>query len=259
MIFTFCLIILWNFSANEIYQKTFQTANEAYYSGNFSVAIDNYIKLIRGGIEDSIVFYNLGNAFYHLGKKGYSIACYQYALELNPSLSVANENLEKVLNETQRKLALPEEPLWWRYLFIFHYGISKVSTWIIATFFWIVGWVTFGVISWLPISIRKYAIFLCVVFVILGTVFICSGIIKEFPYPKGVVVVEKTSAHILPSENSPSRFELYEGDRFLVEREESDWCLVRSVGNEKGWVKSKDILIWSKLPVYLSSSEGIGM
>lgn len=254
-----CLILVSSFNTNEIYQRTFQDANEAYYSGNFSTAINNYIKLIQGGIEDSILYFNLGNAYYHLGKKGFAIACYQHALDLNPSLTVAKENLEKVLNETHRKLALPEEPLWWKYLFIFHYGISKTTTWIVATILWVIGWIIFGFLPWFPNWTRKYFISAFSILIFLGAVFIYSGIVKEFSIPKGVLVVEKANVHVLPSENSPSRFELYEGDRFLVEREESGWALVRSVGNEKGWVKSNDILVWNKLPEYICSNKGIEM
>lgn len=257
MIYLWYLAVVICGSGNEIYQTTFQIANEAYYSGDFSRAIENYLKLIQSGVEEDVIYYNLGNAFYHSGKKGLAIACYHYALDLNPSLSIAKENLEKVLNETQRKLALPEEPLWWRYLFIFHYGITKSLTWAIAIMFWSVGWLICGIIPWLPLWFRNYGIFLFITFVILGIVFICSGLIKEFSLPGGVLIVEKADAHVLPSENSPSRFELYEGDRFWVEKEEGNWALVKSVGNEKGWVKDDNMVIWSRLPRFLSPNIGL--
>ncbi|MCX8064339.1 MAG: tetratricopeptide repeat protein [Candidatus Hydrogenedentes bacterium] len=252
MMWLFCLLMIISGNGEEIYQKTFRDANEAYYTGNFSQAIENYLKLIQGGLEEDAIFYNLGNSFYHLGKKGFAIACYHYALDLNPSLHIARENLEKVLNEVQRKLALPEEPSWWKYLFVFHYGISKLWTWIIAAFFWLIGWVILGVIPWFSFRSRKYVMISCVVLISLGAVFLCSGIIKEFSPPRAVLIVDKANVHILPSENSPSRFELYEGDRFLIEREEGEWVLVKSVGNEKGWIKEKEIVIWNRLPEYFS-------
>ncbi len=47
-----------------------------------------------------------------------------------------------------------------------------------------------------------------------------------------------------PSDNSPSRFELFEGDRVRVEQEDNGWALILTVDKERGWIKSNEIFIW---------------
>lgn len=238
-----------NISGN-IYDQSFREANDAYYKKDFQTAIQKYEKLIESGIEHPILFYNLGNAYYHSGKKGLAIANYERTLELNPSFKLAQENLNKVLNETKRKLAVPQEPLWLKYLFIWHYNINTRWTWTISALFWFLGWFFIACFMWLKEKYRKVMLFLGIISIVMGVLFFGSALIKINAYPLGVIVAVECPAHITPSDSSPSRFQLYEGDRVRVEREEDNWTLISTVDNERGWIKSEEIFIWK--PPYRS-------
>ncbi|HOK08058.1 MAG TPA: hypothetical protein PLJ10_00180 [Candidatus Hydrogenedens sp.] len=227
-----------------IYDQSFREGNDAYYKKDFYTAILKYEKLVESGVEDPVLFYNLANSYYHWGKKGMAIANYERALELNPSFKMAKEQLSKVLNETKRNLAVPEEPMWWKYLFIWHYGISQKWTWRIALFLWVLGWIILGFILWQDKSLRKTLFIGGSLILTVGIIFFMSGVIKILSPPLGVIIVTECSVHITPSDNSPPRFNLYEGDRVQVEREDGEWMLIRTVDNERGWIKDKDIFIW---------------
>ncbi len=235
---------------DNIYDQSFREGNDAYYKKDFQTAIQKYEKLVESGVEHPVLFYNLGNAYYHLGKKGLAIANYERALDLNPSFKPAQDNLNKVLNETKRKLALPEEPLWLKYLFIWHYGIHLRTTWKISFIFWLMGWSIIASFFWVSEKYRRSVLLIGVLMILFGSVFIVSGLVKINEVPLGVIIVSACSVHITPSENSPSRFELYEGDRVRVEREENDWTLISTVDNQIGWIKNNEIFIWK--PPYRS-------
>ncbi len=238
-----CITLFTNITGN-IYDQSFRDANDAYYKKDFQTAIQKYEKLVESGIQHPILFYNLGNAYYHSGKKGLAIANYERTLELNPSFKPAQENLNKVLNETKRKLAIPQEPLWLKYLFIWHYGIHIKSTWIISVLFWFLGWLAIACFMWVKEKYRKVMLISGIIFIIIGVLFCVSALVKVNSAPLGVIIDVEASVHITPSENSPSRFQLYEGDRVRVEQEEDNWTLISTVDNEKGWIKSDKIFIW---------------
>jgi len=233
-----------------IYDQSFREGNDAYYKKDFQTAIHKYEKLIESGIEHPVLFYNLGNAYYHFGKKGLAIANYERTLELNPSFKPAQDNLNKVLNETKRKLAIPGEPLWLKYLFIWHYGMLIKWTWTISLSFWVFGWVMIAFFMWAKEKYRKGMLIIGTLSIILGLVFFVSALIKMNAQPLGVIIASECFVHITPSDNSPSRFELYEGDRVRIEREENTWTLISTVDNERGWIKNGDIFVWK--PPYRS-------
>lgn len=240
-----CFLLFFTINQGDIYEQFFNEANNAYYNGDFNKAIQQYEKLIQSGVEHPVIFYNLANAYYHLGKKGLAIANYERTLYLQPSFKLAMDNLTKVLNETKRNLALPAKPVWWRYLFFWHYGIHKIATWRISIILWLIFWTVLGIFKFVRKENRRMLLYVSVCVLIGSTLFLCSAVIKEFSHPLAVVITEKTEARVTPSDNSPTRFELYEGDRVLVEREEGEWTLIKVVNNERGWIKNSDIFIWT--------------
>jgi len=244
-----CITLLMSLTGN-IYNQSFREGNDAYYKKDFETAIQKYENLIKSGIANPILFYNLGNAYYHLGKKGLAIANYERSLDLNPSFKPARDNLNKVLNETKRNLAVPEEPLWMKYLFIWHYGIHIKWTWTISLLFWFTGWTVIGCLMWMKERYRKGMFVIGIFLITVGVIFFLSAIVKMNSVPLGVVIVSECPVRITPSENSPSRFELFEGDRVRVEREEDTWILISTVDNERGWIKNDTIFIWK--PPYRS-------
>ncbi len=240
-----CLYILLYISmSGSIYDQSFMEGNDAYYKKDFSTAISKYEKLIESGVENPALFYNLGNAYYHMGKKGLAIANYERALDLNPSFKMAKDNLDKVLNETKRNLAIPDESLWWKYLFIWHYGLNLQWTWGICLVFWIIGWTLFAFLMWVKKEVKKYFLILSLICLLVSIVFFTSAIIKKMTPPLGVIVVSESSVRIAPSNNSPTRFNLYEGDRVRVRREDNGWALILTVDKEQGWIKNNEIFIW---------------
>lgn len=72
------------------------TADSAYNARDYESAVRLYHKSINDNGPSAVVYYNLGNAYYRLGKLGRAVIFYERALSLDPSLKDARTNLDFV-------------------------------------------------------------------------------------------------------------------------------------------------------------------
>lgn len=86
--------------------RTVQAANHLYQAGNYGEAIRIYEQLIAQGVEDSVVYYNLGNAYYMQGDLGRSILNLKRAAQLDPRDPAIEANLELAKSQAN---AVPED------------------------------------------------------------------------------------------------------------------------------------------------------
>lgn len=73
-----------------------QMADSAYSADNFQMAEQLYLQALKEGGSSSVLFYNLGNAYYRQGNLGKAIVNYERALKLDPTNADARTNLDFV-------------------------------------------------------------------------------------------------------------------------------------------------------------------
>ena len=73
-----------------------ERADSAYTADDFASAVSLYNEAIDTEGSSSMLFYNLGNAYYRMGNLGKAIVNYERALRLDPTNRDARENLEFV-------------------------------------------------------------------------------------------------------------------------------------------------------------------
>lgn len=83
-----------------------QQADTAYAHQDYAAAVQLYHKAIASDGISPEVYYNLGNAYYRLGKPGRAVLYYSRALQLDPSMQDARDNLAFV---NTRILDKPED------------------------------------------------------------------------------------------------------------------------------------------------------
>lgn len=71
-------------------------ADSAYAADNYRRAQDLYSQALKVDGSSSVLFYNLGNAYYRQGNLGMAIVNYERALKLDPTNADARKNLEFV-------------------------------------------------------------------------------------------------------------------------------------------------------------------
>ena len=75
-------------------------ANQLYKAGHYAEAAQMYQQLAERGIENSTLFYNLGNAQYQQGNVVQAIINYQHAAQLAPRDADIRANLELTLSQS---------------------------------------------------------------------------------------------------------------------------------------------------------------
>lgn len=219
----------WGASAHE---ETFVRAAELYAAGDFSRAAQLFQQLVSEGIADPVVFYNLGNSYYRSERLGLAIANYERALRLQPSLEYARENLAQCVGKTKQRLRRPAPPPWERTLFFWHSGLGQDLPWKVAVSAWGAFWAILALRYWRPM---RYLGLLSGVLAVLAVGFGASAWAKAHPASLAVVGAERIPVRYGTNEDDTVRFELYEGDRVVIERREGDWARIRVATGERGW------------------------
>ena len=86
----------------------FRKGNEAYADGKFLEAAGFYQEILRYGIEDPRVEYNLGNAAFKLGHLGGAILHYRRAALLDPTDDEIRGNVEFAESTRIDRIVRPE-------------------------------------------------------------------------------------------------------------------------------------------------------
>jgi tetratricopeptide (TPR) repeat protein len=87
-------------------------ANQLYTAGHYDEAIQLYEAQVARGVEDSALYYNLGNAYFQQGDMGRAVLNLERAAQLNPRDADIANNLTFVRQQTTELFAAePEGPL----------------------------------------------------------------------------------------------------------------------------------------------------
>jgi hypothetical protein len=106
-------------AANTTPAAFFREANRAYQEGRYAEAVDGYQRAERAGGASADLFYNLGTAYYRLGRLGPAILAFEKALARAPRHEDARANLavarrQAQLDKAEQELSLPREGVWAR-------------------------------------------------------------------------------------------------------------------------------------------------
>lgn len=217
-----------------VYDDTFARGNLAYEQGDYQGAIDAYEQLIEESVVDVAVFFNLGNAYYRRGLLGPAIANYERALQLHPDLDYVRENLEKCVAETERRLGRPLPSDWEQSLLFWHYNLPQHVTRLLAVISWFLFWTLLGLRQLRP---WKYLLRAALIVGALALLFGVSAWVKAHGDLYAVANERRVPVHYGKSDDETVRFELYEGDRVLVDQRDQGWLRVTTVDGEQGWAR----------------------
>lgn len=119
LILTFCFVSLAAnmFAAGENNTTYWNLGNKAYAQKQFDSAVFYYSKIVSRQPANALVYYNLGNAFYRSNMISNAVLNYERALLFNPSLQIAEDNLN--LAKSRIPNALKQRPEiffinWWK-------------------------------------------------------------------------------------------------------------------------------------------------
>ncbi len=222
-------------------------ANRYYLENDYTSAISEYEKLISEGYTGVSLFYNLGNAYYRIGKLGYSILYYEKALKLSPNDEDVKHNLAIANLRTKDKIdALPK-------FFLFEWWETFLSVLSLQS------WVIFSIIIYLLLiaAIAFYFFFgniinqrvsffsgVIILFILLISVSIVTiKLNRDSKRLEGVIVDNSVVVKLAPNDQGKDGFIIHEGLKILIEDEVDNWNKIRLADGKVGWVNRSQLRI----------------
>lgn len=123
LIASFCLLLSFAISGMATASEEDQhatAAEQAFDKGDYAAAISNYEQLVKAGVVNGHLYYNLGMAYYRAGQRGDAVAAFLAARRYLPRDPDTAANLRFVLGTIRDKLE-PELPKSW---------VNRVGFWI---------------------------------------------------------------------------------------------------------------------------------
>lgn len=212
-------------------QEYFKLGNNAYKSGDYSRAIDNYNDAKNAGMHSAELYYNTANSASKLNKRGEAITNYLKAISINPRMREASANLETFASENS--LQIPN-------IAKTEFELS-LSEWTLIAFatFWV--FIIFIVLPPLYNKSGKATLFLSIV----GFVFFCVSAIAINSWLDldeiAIALADDTPVLISPTENAPAQFLAADGQVAKIKQQHNDYLLLEFPNGKSGWVKKHKV------------------
>lgn len=226
-------------------QDAFTKANELYRKHKYAEAAQEYEAVLKGKQESAEVYFNLGNAYYKLGKIAPSVYNFEKALLLSPNYKDAQINLGYA-----KKMAIDdikEVP---------KVGFSKMlynltGTYHYNTWAWIAVGFAFGVLAMFVgyyfagttlikriFFVGMFVALLVIIISVLSAVFVKSVTSKQRP---AIVFAEVVAVKAEPAQNAEDAFVLHEGTTVSILEEVDNWKKIELADDSVGWIENSAI------------------
>jgi tetratricopeptide (TPR) repeat protein len=238
-------------SAEQIY-SLFNQANEAFRRANsitedsdqaarlYETAILCYEKIVNdGGIKNSKLYYNLGNAYFLKEDVGRAILNYRRAERLDKSDANIQKNLSFARSRRIDKVTLKTEKRVLQTLFFWHYDFSIKTKFVVSCVFFAILCISLTVILWFGRSAPATSTAV-ICGILLGcfivSVFLEAGRQKNMVC--GVITAEEVVARQGDGQNYPASFKasLHAGTEFDLLEHRLGWFHIRLSDGSEGWI-----------------------
>ena len=214
--------------------------NEYFLSGDYQKSIEVYEKLIADGFKGASLYFNLGNAYYRVGKIGLSILYYEKAKQFSPNDEDINHNLNFVRLQTKDKIEkLPAFFLfdWWEVL-LSNLHINQLTVFSYLFFLISLIAITIYVLS-NDLKVKRisfYSIFVSVTILIISVSFLILKLHREEKLKYGVLITSSTFVKSSPDPESKDVFIIHEGLKFKIEDKIENWYKIKLDDGKVGWI-----------------------
>jgi tetratricopeptide (TPR) repeat protein len=220
-------------------EDTFDTACRAYEEGHWDAAADAFRSLLRYGLADARLEYNLANTEYKRGRLGEAILHYERARRLNPAdpeivanLAIARSKLRDVVEDEDASgvlhtLRVIQDRL----------GVSTQASLLVLCV-----WLVAAIVTWCGARAGGFTpgwgwtlagLLLASLLVFLSWRATWSRLEGT---PRAVVLKPSVEALAGPGLNNTSLFTLHEGIAVTIESEREGWLQVSLPNGLTGWV-----------------------
>ena len=216
-------------------------ANKLYENGDFTTAIETYEQLVHTGIRDSILFYNLGNAYFKQGDLGNAILNYRRAEQLSPrdadiraNLAVARaETTDRIEGSTPGLLA-QMATVSARWLTLNEHSWLALALWILLSAISIAAAHTFHPTAQ---KLLRWSSAILAVLLIATGIALAERITSDRSHPPAVITATAVDVTSGPGDQYITEFTLHSGAEVSRLETRGTWVRITLPGNKlQGWV-----------------------
>ena len=218
-------------------EQLFSMANLSFANGKYNEAIEGYTGIIKKGVTNPDVYYNLGNAYVKTGDAGRAILNYERSLELAPG----NDDVEYNLSLVRKQISAEEETP----------GSGNLLSGIITlnqsadmmSFFYAIAFLTLSLRVLSSKDERKKKLLkLSSSFALITVFFIGIAAIQIYNQEStnyAIVIAEKASVFELPTGKGEAVASINTGTKVTVLDEDTGWLKVSTTNGLVGWLQSE--------------------
>jgi tetratricopeptide (TPR) repeat protein len=223
----------------------FKEAGDDYKQSRYDDAASKYLMIYRGGINNHIVFYNLGNCYYRLNRLGPAMLMWEKGLKLAPNHQLLKANIEFASKRLYDKFETEERHFLGAVLGAIA-GIFNNDGWTLLTIilFWLSG-VALALTQLTKRSvIKRVSGYFTALFILL---FLVSGIFTAVGYyslmyeKQGILLSPAVQVRSGPGTNNPILFVLHEATKVKVEGEQPGWLHISVPNGYNGWLPAPTV------------------
>lgn len=229
-------------STETIYKQGLQS----YYDGNYQQAIESFERLLMVPLVHENIFFNLGCAYFRLGKMGPALYNFERAHALDPNSDdiafnravaqkLAVSKVKDVLHDT------PNDPAWMSFLKLF-----SSTTWaIVLLCAWWVAWSGVLSLRYLDSGALRSGVVATTVIA-----FVLSGVLGAVLWARvswidqaryGIVLSDRIAVREGPTATARTLFNVHAGLKVGLQVEENAWVRVHLANGLEGWVERHTI------------------
>lgn len=219
----------------------FSKGNALYERREYAKAAEEYAKILESRLESGPLYYDIGNAFFKMGKIGYAILSYKRAQRLMPGDSDLKSNLAYAQSLTEDSALQPQTPnriVWLIKLPFSGLNLNTVALILLVSYLVLVGMMIFGMINTV---FRRRVTFLFYLILLLFLITLAAFSVRyygEVILHHGVVVAKEAECKYEPIDKSMTYYTLKEGQEVRILETRNGWRRIRRIDGKLGWVKS---------------------
>ncbi len=200
-------------------------ANELYRNGKFEEALEEYLKI---EVKNPYLYYNIGNTYYRLGKKGYALLYYKKAYYLSPRDREIRNNIEII----EGKKSFENPLVNFAYSFVNFFSLNEAF--IIFLILYALG--TF-LLTLFFIRREPRLLLISIILIFVSLIFIPPVVFWITKINSNeCVIVEDTIGRSGPGDNFQEILEVKEGSSGRILKKDNEWLLF-TTGKEIAWIK----------------------